>query len=87
MKELEGDDSISKWTKNHGIRIDYFDSENKFRSYNPDFLVEKSDGSIELIEMKGGHLLKNPETKKKMEFAKKWCEARGIIYRIISKYQ
>ena len=87
MKELEGDDSISKWTKNHGIRIDYFDSENKFRSYNPDFLVEKLDGTIELIEMKGGHLLKNPDTKKKMDFAKKWCEARGIKYRIISKYQ
>ena len=87
MKELEGDDSVSKWTKNHGIRISYFTDENKFRTYNPDFLVEKTDGTTELVEMKGGHLLKNPDTKKKMEFAKKWCEVRGIKYRIVSKYQ
>ena len=33
--------------------------------------------------MKGTHLLKNPDTKKKIEFAKKWCEARKIKYRII----
>ena len=52
-----------------------------------DFLVEKIDGSIELVEMKGTHLLKNPDTQKKIEFAKKWCEARKIKYRIISKYQ
>jgi len=91
MKELESDtddgaDTV-KWTKNHGLRIKYFDSENKFKTYVPDFLVEKADGSIELVEMKGTHLLKNPDTKKKIEFAKKWCEARKIKYRIISKWQ
>ena len=87
MKELENDDSIAKWTKNHGIRISYFSEDSKFRTYNPDFLVENTDGSIELVEMKGQHLLKNPNTAQKMEFAKKWCDARGIKYRIISKYQ
>lgn len=45
------------------------------------------DRKIELVEMKGTHLLKNPDTQKKMEFAKKWCAARGNTYRIISKYQ
>jgi len=87
MKELENDDSIAKWTKNHGVRIPYFTEDNNFRTYNPDFLVEKTDGSIELVEMKGEHLLKNPNTKRKMEYAKKWCDARGIKYRLISKYQ
>ena len=87
MKELENDVSVSKWTKNHGIRINYFDSQNKFRTYNPDFLVENSDGTVQLVEMKGEHLLKNPDTQKKMEYGKKWCEARGMKYRIVSKYQ
>ena len=87
MEELEGDDSVSKWTKNHGLRIKYFNADNKFKTYVPDFLVEKTDGAIELVEMKGTHLLKNPDTNKKIEFAKKWCEARKITYRIISKYQ
>jgi hypothetical protein len=91
MNELESDkddgtDTV-KWTKNHGLQIKYFNSDNKFKTYKPDFLIEKSDGSIELVEMKGTHLLKNPDTKKKIEFAKKWCEARKIKYRIISKYQ
>jgi len=87
MKELEEDKSVSKWTKNHGLRIKYFTPDNKFKTYIPDFLVEKIDGTIELVEMKGTHLLKNPNTQKKIEFAKKWCAARGITYRIISKYQ
>ena len=87
MKELEEDESVAKWTKNHGLRIKYFNTENKFKTYVPDFLVEKMDRKIELVEMKSTHLLKNPDTQKKMEFAKKWCAARGITYRIISKYQ
>ncbi|MGI0014006.1 MAG: TnsA endonuclease N-terminal domain-containing protein, partial [Nitrososphaera sp.] len=52
-----------------------------------DFVVEYLDGKIELVEMKGEHLLNNPVTRRKMEFAKKWCDARGIKYRIYSKYQ
>lgn len=87
MKELENDKTTAKWTKNHGIRIPYFTEDNKFKTYNPDFLVEKTDGTIEIVEMKGRHLLKSPNTKRKAEYAKKWCEARGIQYRLISKYQ
>jgi len=87
MKELENDDLVDKWTKNHGIRIPYFTEENKFRTYNPDFLVEYTNGEIELVEMKGGHLLNNPTTRQKMDYAKKWCNARKIKYRIYSKYQ
>ena len=69
------------------VCMDMFEEDNKFRTYNPDFLVEKTDGTIELVEMKGEHLLKSPNTKRKMEFAKKWCDARDIKYRLISKYQ
>ena len=53
----------------------------------PDFLVQYTDGHIELVEMKGSHLLKNPNTSRKKEFAEKWCDARGIKYRLLSKYQ
>ena len=87
MKELEQDGNVAKWTKNHGIRIPFFTPENKFKTYNPDFLVEYSNGKIELVEMKGEHLLNNPVTRRKMEYAKKWCNARKILYRIYSKYQ
>ena len=87
MKELENDKTVSKWTKNHGIRISYFTEDHKFKTYNPDFLVEYTNGDIELVEMKGTHLLNNPNTRIKMDFAKKWCSSRKIKYRIYSKYQ
>ena len=87
MKELESDEDVSKWTKNHGLRIPYFTVDNKHKTYEPDFLIEKTNGSIELVEMKGTHLLKNPDTKRKTEYAKNWCKARNVQYRLISKYQ
>lgn len=87
MQELESDPNISKWTKNHGLRIAYYTEDNKHKTYEPDFLVEKTNKTIELVEMKGTHLLKNPNTKRKSEYAKKWCADRGIKYRLISKYQ
>ena len=78
MKELEDDVEVVKWTKNHGISIPYFDSEGKFHTYRPDFLVQLIDGSVELHEMKGGHLLDNPITKKKIEAAREWCKRRKM---------
>jgi hypothetical protein len=73
MQELEKpDNDVVKWTKNHGIRIPYFDDDGKYRTYKPDFLVEKKDGTVELHEMKGGHLLQNPITKRKIDAAREW---------------
>lgn len=87
MRELENDSNIKKWTKNHGIRISYFDDKNKHKYYNPDFLVENIDEAIELVEMKSEHMLKSSNTKRKAEYAQKWCNTRGIKYRLISRYQ
>ena len=93
MKELESDKldgAITiKWTKNHGILINYFTENKKFKTYRPDFLVETTDTEkpIQLVEMKGTHLIKNPDTKRKKDAGTKWCDARGMKYRIISKYQ
>lgn len=87
MNELEKDDSVTKWTKNHGIRIPYLADDNKYKYYNPDFLIEKKDGTIELVEMKSEHMLKTPNTQRKAEYAKKWCDERKMKYRLISRYQ
>jgi hypothetical protein len=87
MKELDDDRAIAKWTKNHGIRIPYRNMEGKFSTYAPDFLVEKTDGKVELHEIKGTHLLDSEITRRKAEAARDWCRARGMNYRLISKYQ
>jgi hypothetical protein len=87
MQELEKpDNDVVKWTKNHGIRIPYFDDDGKYRTYKPDFLVEKKDGTVELHEMKGGHLLQNPITKRKIDAAREWCKVRKMNLKLLSKF-
>lgn len=85
MKELEVDEGVLKWTKNHGIIIHYWDEDGKPRGYKPDFLVQTKE-RIEIREIKGGHLLKTPQFKKKISAAEDWCKARKMGYRVISKY-
>jgi hypothetical protein len=84
MKKLEKDDNVKKWTKNHGIIIPYWDEDGKLRGFKPDFLIEKSDGTKEIIEIKGKHLLS--AFKRKMNHAQEWCKARKMIFRVVSKY-
>jgi len=87
MKELETNPEVAKWTKNHGIRIPYRNMEGKFSTYAPDFLVELMNGSVELHEVKGAHLLDSELTRRKAAAAREWCDARGMKYRLISKFE
>ena len=84
MELLERNKSVKKWTKNHGIVIEYITEAGNRRGYIPDFLIEKVDGRIELHEVKGGHLLKNPDTVRKHDRAKAWCKIRGMNFVIVT---
>ena len=53
MKKLERDRTVAKWTKNHGIAIQYVTEAGNVRGYHPDFLLERVDGTKELHEIKG----------------------------------
>lgn len=85
MKELEADENVLKWTKNHGIVVPYWDEDAKLSGFKPDFLVQTKD-RIEIIEIKGGHLLKTERFKRKRYAAEEWCNARKMKFRIISRY-
>jgi hypothetical protein len=85
MMSLEKNKTVLKWTKNHGIVIEYITEAGNKRGYRPDFLVEKIDGKIELHEVKGGQFLLNPDTIRKHDRAKMWCKQRGMGFRVISK--
>lgn len=80
MEFLEKSDEVAKWTKNHGIRIPYFNLDDKLAHYNPDFLVEYRNGDQEIVEIKGGHLINNPITRRKTQAAMEWCKKRDIKY-------
>ena len=71
MKKLEKDKTVVKWTKNHGITIQYITEAGNTRGYRPDFLLERIDGTIELHEIKGGQFMQNLDTMRKHEAAMK----------------
>lgn len=85
MERLEKDKTVAKWTKNHGITIQYVTEAGNVRGYRPDFLIERIDGTLELHEVKGGHFLRNPDTIRKHDAAKNWCRKRGMSFVVVTK--
>src|SRR3989344_1362044 len=84
MAELDDNPVVAKWTKNHNIRIPYVDDAGYRKHFEPDFLVERTSGIKEIHEIKGSHLM-NRETELKMNIAKRFCEARKMVFRLITK--
>lgn len=85
MKRLDKSKTVAKWTKNHGISIQYITEAGNVRGYRPDFLIERLDGAKELHEVKGTHYLENPDTIRKHEAARNWCEKRDMKFVVVTK--
>ena len=85
MKRLERDKTVAKWTKNHGITIQYVTEAGNVRGYRPDFLIERIDRAKELHEVKGGQFINDPNTIRKHEAASNWCRKRGMRFVVITK--
>ena len=83
MRELEEMGGVTKWTKDHGIRIPYRLLGVIPRNYLPDFLVTFADGSKEVHETKGAGFLFWLETHAKRAAADEWCRRQGMRYRFI----
>ncbi|HAE23095.1 MAG TPA: hypothetical protein DCG47_12335 [Spirochaetaceae bacterium] len=49
----------------------------------PDFLIELEDGSFLIVEIKDEHLLDDPITLTKEEYAEKMAAASKMVYRVI----
>lgn len=86
MKRLEKDPTVAKWTKKHSIRIPYVDDMGFRKTFEPDFLVEMINGNKEIHEVKGTQFM-NRETQLKVNAAKRFCEQRKMVFRLISKIQ
>jgi hypothetical protein len=78
---LDGCKRIKSWTKRHKIRIKYL-SGKKRRTYIPDILVEMTDGSKVLEEVKG-HVFDRRNFVKKNIAARGYCLIKGMKFRII----
>ncbi|MBO1626153.1 TnsA endonuclease N-terminal domain-containing protein [Bacillus arachidis] len=68
--------------------IQYIDPDsNTVRSYYPDFLIEKNDGEMLIVEVKGDNKIDDPIVKAKEKAAKEIANASEMYYRIISGSQ
>lgn len=85
MTLLEGDSTIKRWERCRSLRIPYTKPNGRRSYYNPDFIVERVDGAKELHEVKGGYLLTNEETKRKLAAGETFCRARGMIFKVITR--
>lgn len=87
MTLLDGDSTIKRWERCRALRIPYTKADGKRSRYNPDFIVEREDGTKELHEVKGGHLLTNEETKRKLAAGETFCRMRGMSFKVITRRQ
>jgi len=68
--------------------IQYIDPEsNSVRSYYPDFLFQKEDGSYVIVEVKGDHQVEDPVVLAKQEFAEQMAVASGMTYHLVRESQ
>ena len=80
MERLERDPTVAKWMKRHGITIPWIDSQKHQRRYEPDFLVEYTDGGAAVIEVKDPSRLDSNDVLRKRKAAEMWCRQRGMEY-------
>jgi TnsA-like endonuclease N terminal len=80
MEKLDSDPVVAKWMKRHGISIPWVDSQKHMRRYNPDFIVEYTDGRKGLLEIKDPSRIDSDEVKRKRKAAEIWCTRRGMDY-------
>lgn len=84
MVRLEADPLVCKWMKRHGITIPWVDGQKHMRRYNPDFLVEYTDGRKVLLEVKDPTRFDSDDVKRKRKAAEIWCKRRGMSYVLAS---
>ncbi|MDD4592789.1 MAG: hypothetical protein PHG06_20545, partial [Parabacteroides sp.] len=72
------------FTSNQGdLSIQYYDPESRrIRQYYPDFFAEMTDGSYELIEVKGDDKIEDSVVIAKAEAAREMAVASGVEYKM-----
>ena len=64
--------------------IQYIDPDSHtIRSYYPDFLIQKTDGTYTIIEVKGDNMIDDPIVNAKKKFAEQMATASAMTYQII----
>ena len=88
MIYLDNKPSVKDWSY-ETITIDYLSNKRtgKIRKYYPDFFVEHSDGTKELVEIKPKKRLNQLAVQKKISAAIAWCESNGHTFKILTEIE
>jgi hypothetical protein len=87
MQELELDPMVRRWTRHHGLRIPYRKWWGGNGHFEPDFLVEIEGSQKEIREVKGTHLLMDPNTRRKFQAGEAFCRHRDMVFKVVTKTQ
>ena len=82
---LEQDTTVNRWERCRSLRIPYVKSDKSKGLYNPDFIVERTDGTKELHEVKGNHLLADENTRRKLAAGVAFCRQRGMAFKVVTR--
>lgn len=85
MLLLDADSTIARWERCRSLRIPYEKADGTRGRYNPDFIIERADGSKEIHEVKGAHLATNDATKRKLAAGAEYCRRRGMVYKVVTR--
>lgn len=59
----------------------------KLRKYFPDFLVEHTDGSRSLVEIKPKKRVEQARVQKKLRAARVWCQEHSVTLEVITEIE
>ena len=85
MVLLDADATVKRWERCRALKIPYTKADGRRGRYNPDFIVEREDGPKELHEVKGGHLLADADTQRKLAAGEEFCRKRKMLFKIITR--
>jgi hypothetical protein len=85
MLVLDADETVRRWERCRSLRIPYTKANGKKGRYNPDFIVERADGQKELHEVKGGHLLADADTQRKLAAGEDFCRKRNMVFKVVTR--
>lgn len=88
MAHLDDNADVKSWGY-ECFHIEYLSNKStgKMRKYIPDFRIERTDGSVELVEIKPSKKLCKPTVQKKIRAAQDWCSINGVVFRIITEIE
>lgn len=88
MQDLDTDDSVVAY-EYEGIAIPYVSNKKtgRLRKYYPDFMVDRKDGTREMIEVKPSKRLVQKKVQKKICAAREWCSAHGVTFKVLTEHE